>query len=402
MSGIRFYLRLIVAGYLYVAFGWVMADQSVHNIEIPALAGSHQHRLSQTADGRLILSWVDSGQGNNYFRFSILNAGVWSQASTVATVSGKLGAAPWLIGLSDGAMAAVWMDYPEGKKKSYLGRLQLARTQDQGKTWSKAIQPYDENARIYDAQMGAVALPEGKMALIWTDMRAQTTEARFQLFSTLIDAEGHASKEQVLDANVCSCCPTDTSADGHVLLTAYRDHLSGEVRDISVARWGTGEHPLTATSSRVNVDNWVLDGCPSNGPAIDFKQKQAVVAWFTGVDGEGKVRVAFSHDSGLSFKQVAELDTDAAGYVDTVLLSDGAALVSWRSRVGPEDELKLARVSTDGSIQGQWSIFRGSFPRWPSRDPVLTVVAKQAYLAWTDASENRVRLVSVDLPKAAN
>jgi len=81
---------------------------------------------------------------------------------------------------------------------------------------------------------------------------------------------------------------------------------------------------------KVHEDGWEISDCPVNGPAIDAKAKDAVVAWFTEAGGVPTVKVACSENTGRSFGTAFRIDQGKpVGRVDTVLLDDGSAIVSW-------------------------------------------------------------------------
>lgn len=247
--------------------------------------------------------------------------------------------------------------------------------------------------------MSLAALPDNKLALVWIDMRhvshdpgADKKDNRFQLMATVIDKNWQAGPEIILDDDVCSCCRSYTDAQGEQLVTVYRDHAAGEIRDISAVRWQAGGSPQTAN---VHADGWVISGCPSNGPSVDLSSTGTVAAWFSAADGKGRVKIAFSGDGGVHFDQPVELDANASGYANALLLDDGSALVSWRGRHGPEDELRLAKVTKNGTISRQTTVYRGGFPKWPSKYLSMVRVGKEAYVAWTDPLQKKVRLVAL-------
>ncbi|WP_221048844.1 sialidase family protein [Methylogaea oryzae] len=397
----------LVLACLAAGASWA-AGGGVEEIETPAAANSQQHRLGHTADGRLILSWVEVAEGRSSSRFSVRDGDRWTAPATVASVPGKLAAPPVVMGLADGALAAAWMSYVPGSTDRTSAEIRLARSADGGRTWSEPARPYGDDARVYDAQMSLAALPAGRLALVWTDKRHVQAEGaghaehsehaahaqRYQLIATVMDAALRPGEEITLDSDVCSCCRSDTAAQGGELVTVYRDHAGSEVRDIAAARWNpAGE----VRSGPVHVDGWVLNGCPSNGPAVDMRGAQAVVAWFTAADGAGRVRLAFSSDAGASFGDPIEVDSEAVGYADTVLLEDGSAMVSWRGRNGPQEELRAARVAPNGAVLGRVTIYQGGFPNWPSKYPELERAGGKAYVAWTDPLLKRVRLVAVSM-----
>jgi hypothetical protein len=372
----------------------------VQELDVPAAEGSKQHHLSQTADGRLILGWVESDGQSSTVRFAVREGQAWSPVRTVIRVDGKLGDPPVVFGLDDGSLAAAWMPYVKGAKSKYAADIYLARSQDSGRSWSPAFKPYGKKARIYDAQMSLTPLPGARIALVWTDMRDAGGDAghkkndRYRLMATVLAKnQRRAGEETTLDGDVCSCCRAYTAAQGEDLLTVYRDHAQGEIRDTAAVRWRPGGKPQTVF---VPGESWHIEGCPSNGPAVDMSGPAAAAAWFSAADGKGRVKIAFSADGGRRFAEPINVDDNANGYVNVSLLSKDAALVSWRGRVGPEDELRIAKVTVVG-VSRQTSIYRGDFPKWPSKYPSMVRVGRQIFIAWTDPSRNKVRLVAVKL-----
>lgn len=373
----------------------------MRELPLPNAAASQQHHLAQTAAGELIVSWVESDGISSAAKFAILEKTGWSLPLTVVKVGGKLADPPVVLGLSDGSLAVAWMPYIKDAPDRYAADIYLARSIDGGLTWSAPLKPYGDAARIYDAQMSLAALPDNKLALVWTDMRnvshdpaADKTANRYQLMATVIDKNWRASPEIVLDDDICSCCRSFTDAQGEQLVTVYRDHAAGEIRDINAVRWqASGESQI----ANVHADGWVIGGCPSNGPSIDLSPAGGVAAWFSAADGKGRVKIAFSGDHGAHFDQPIELDADASGYANALLLDDGSALVSWRGRYGPEDELRVAKVTKSGVVSRQTTVYRGGFPKWPSKYPGMARVGKEAYVAWTDPVQKKVRLVVLNV-----
>ncbi|WNB75740.1 exo-alpha-sialidase [Methylomonas koyamae] len=389
---------------LAVASSAAFADRPLkwRELAVPAADNSQQHHLEKTAAGELILSWVETDGNASTAKFAVLEKTGWSLPLTVIREQGKLADPPVVLGLSDGSLAAAWMPYPTDSTDRYASDIFLARSIDGGLSWSAPLKPYGAAARVYDAQMSLAALPGGRLALVWTDMRlashdpaADPKANRYQLVSAVIDRDWRANPEQILDNDVCSCCRSYTAALGERLLTVYRDHAAGEIRDISAVRW----QPVSATPQigSVHADGWVIGGCPSNGPSVDLAPANAVVAWFSAADGKGRVKAAFSHDGGETFLAPVELDADASGYANATLLEDGSALVSWRGRQGPDDELRVAKLGEDGKISRRTTLYRGGFPKWPSKYLATQVIGNQAYVAWTDPALKRVRLAVVEL-----
>ncbi|MDN5870659.1 MAG: exo-alpha-sialidase [Nitrococcus sp.] len=360
-----------------------MADRSevlVPEVATPAPLGSSQHHLSHAAGGRLIFSWVEEAGKLRRLRFAVREEDGWSTPRTVVTSHDNLAGAPVVLGMSDGTLAAAWIEQAE---------LYVSRSADGGKTWSEPAQPYSDVAKAYEGQLSVAPLPGGRLALVWKDQR---DKGSMQLRAVVVDAKRKSGSEIVLDQHICACCAADTVAQGNTLWTAYRDLLEGNVRDTALVRWSPAG---PSRSGIVHGDHWVLDGCPVNGPATDSRAGWLIVSWFTAADGVGRVLTAFSPARERDFGKPIEVDGDANGYVEALLLEDGSALVAWIGRAGPVAELLVAQVREDGTVHGRTTVYRGAFSPWPTLG--LAAVGDSVYVAWTDPAPKRVRLAKVPL-----
>ena len=115
-----------------------------------------------------------------------------------------------------------------------------------------------------------------------------------------------------------------------------------EVRDIRTARFNgrTWDEPRP-----LNNDDWRINACPVNGPRLANDRGRVAAAWFTAADNDPRVLASYSPDAGTRFLQPLRLDRgQPLGRVDTVILRDGALLVTW---VEQDGSLWLRRVSPD-------------------------------------------------------
>ncbi len=372
---------------------------TVQELSFPAKGVAKQHHLSRTADNSLIASWVEAEGKQNSVRFAVYDDGSWSPVRTVSSTQAKLAASPVVLGVGDGSLSAFWMEGVKNEKDPYTGDIFWVRSQDGGQTWTAPIKPYNANARIYDAQMNFAALPDDRLAFVWTDSRFvnhdeketdKVKTSRYQMMAAVLAKDGQVGQELTLDDDVCSCCSANTHAAGQELMTVYRDHLKGEIRDIGAVSWSDGH---IKQQFPVHNDHWVIDGCPSNGPSVDLTKDNGVIAWFNGGDGKGKFWLGFTAKNAI--KSSVVVDDHAIGFGKAKLLDDGSALVAWRSNAGPEEELLVAQVTPKGEIRNRTTVYRGSFPHWPSNYVGLEKVGDQAFIAWTDPVKKTVRLASV-------
>jgi Neuraminidase (sialidase) len=108
-------------------------------ISIPATGVSKQHNLSKTADGKLIASWVESKDKINTVRFALFDEGTWQSVRSIVSTSIKLAATPVVLGLSDGSLAAFWMQSVQNENDRYAAEIFWSQSEDDGLTWRASL-----------------------------------------------------------------------------------------------------------------------------------------------------------------------------------------------------------------------------------------------------------------------
>jgi hypothetical protein len=204
------------------------------------------------------------------------------------------------------------------------------------------------------------------------------------LVHTTLDADGQLGPETTLDARVCDCCQTDTAVAEGAIVVVYRDRSDKEVRDMSVVRFAGGRWSEPRPVAR---DGWEINGCPVNGPAIAAAGPLVAVAWFTAANERSRVKVAFSSDSAETFGTPITVDDgQPLGRVDVVLLPRGVALVSWLEQTQRGTELRVRRVSPDGTHGEALTVADSSAAR-SSGFPRMVRSDDEVVVAWRDAAE---------------
>jgi hypothetical protein len=203
-------------------------------------------------------------------------------------------------------------------------------------------------------------------------------------------ADGVQTSESLIDDRVCDCCPTAAvrTADGGIV-AAFRDRSADEVRDIHVSRLVGG---TWTRSAAVHDDQWRIDACPVNGPALAASSQQVAVAWFNATVDQGHVFAAFSSDGGATFGSPIRVDdASALGRVDIELLDDGSAAVAWIEYADRRAQLRLRRVAASGR-RSEATIVSPLAAGRASGYPRLARANRELLLAWTESANGATRI----------
>jgi hypothetical protein len=122
--------------------------------------------------------------------------------------------------------------------------------------------------------------------------------------------------ETQVAANVCFCCKTAIVTHGRDVYVAWRHLFDGGIRDIAVVRSADGGATFSAPV-RVSADNWKIDACPDDGPAMALDASGVLhIVWPTMVHDTASDRIAIfeaeSADAGATFTPRRRVDTATA------------------------------------------------------------------------------------------
>lgn len=373
----------------------------------PTGGDSREPEINPADNGRIILSWVERVEEKRYaLRLSLRDQNGWSEPRTVA--QGENWFVNWAdfpsaIVLNDGSLAAHWL--VKSGKASYAYDVNIARSNDGGKTWSQPIVPHRDKTQTEHGFVSLVPLSDGRLGAVWldgrnmkdmkeTDEHAPAPESMTLRYAA-IDRNGNISDEAELDNRVCECCQTSAAVTSVGPIAVYRDRSQAEVRDIYIVRQVNGSW---SAPQPIYVDNWQINGCPVNGPSVAADGERVVVAWFTGVGDAPHVKIVFSQDAGATFNKPIQVDDgETLGRVDALLLPDGSALVCWLSGNVEGGAIKVRRVQPDGKIGAPSVIARTDISR-SSGFPRMARFGNEVQFAWTEFGEpTHLRTATADV-----
>ena len=369
----------------------------IDTLASPTTSGSGEPNLAAGPDGRIYLSWIEpQPDSTDALRFSVLQNDTWSPPRTIAQRTDffvNWADFPSIVPLSDRTLAAHWLQRSGSAKYAY--EVRVSQSADGGETWSEPLVPHRDGT---PTEHGFVSLFPFRDSLgaIWLDGRnfakdSAAKGANMMLLMTAIAPAGAAGGERVLDERVCDCCQTSLAVASSGPVVAYRDRLEGEIRDISIVRWtDTGWSRPTV----VHADNWKIDACPVNGPAVAADGDRVAVAWFTGARDTARVYLATSINGGIGFGAPVRVDDgNPVGRVDVEIDDRGGTVVSWMEFTsGQQADVRVRRIGAGGARSPSTIIARTTGAR-ASGFPRMAARANEVVFAWTEAgSPSRVRV----------
>jgi hypothetical protein len=319
----------------------------------PAGDGSLQANWSTTAGGDALLSWVEPSKGGSYsLRYAVRQGTTWSEVRTVVTNRRFFrhpAEVPEVLALGDHQWMAHWVEMPN--QSSEAEYVYVSSSQD-GLHWTLPAIAHKDRSPVEHGLVSMVGTGNGEASLFWL-ITPKGEDGPAYLMRTAVDASGKEVKEERLDSDVCSCCPTAVAKTPKGLLVVYRSHTPADIRDIAAIRFENGQW---LPSKIIHADNWKLNACPINAAAVAARGNHAAISWFTGAQDSPKVQMIFSEDGGASFGKPTIVSTGHAfGYTSVALDDDGGAIVSWLEKAsgsGSDDARILVREIAPNGAAG--------------------------------------------------
>jgi hypothetical protein len=230
--------------------------------------------------------------------------------------------------------------------------------------------------------------------------------ARAQLSKLFFARLDGTSSATAITGGVCYCCKTAvaTSADGSIY-AAWRHVYAGNVRDIAFTMSRDGGQRF-APPVRVSEDNWVLDGCPEDGPGMAVGADGRIhVVWPTLVPGatpasEPTLALFYAaSDDGRRFTRRQRMPTEGVPRHPQIATdARGGAIVVWEEQAGGTRRVALGRSTPGaaGSIRFGRQIISGDTP---AVYPVVAATEGGIVAAWTSGPAGRTVLHTAVVPQ---
>jgi len=399
-----------------IVAGCAQPDAPAAPVELSVDGRSNAH-LSLAADGRRVAAaWIASSDAGGDIFTAVSEDGGRSfgtpvRVNDVAGDAGGNGEQPPRVVLKDGAIGVVWVSKRQG-----VSGIRATRSTDGGRTFpaARTISPDGvtgargwESAAIDDAGVMHAAWLDGRHASPKPASPSADTQGAPAAGAKHVHGAGHAPMRQdivhamwregeaivetpVAD-NVCFCCKTGVAAHGSDVFVVWRHLFPGGVRDIAIARSADSGRTFGAPV-RVSADDWKIDACPDDGPALVVDGGGAIhVAWPTLLQGASPHMAIFeavSRDGGATFSPRTRVDASETGasHPRIAVSRQGARAIVW-------DEI---------AAEGRRVMYRGAGPAVPLAEggsasyPAIAAAGDGFVVAWTEQASGRsvVRVAS--------
>ena len=305
-------------------------------------------------------------------------------------------------------------------------RLVAARSDDGGRTFAAAVLVPGSEAAGNRGWESIATDRDGHVVAVWLDHRELASSGHSMAMGanhehamgaeSKTDAVARAQRSKILFARldgqssaqpiaggVCYCCKTALAAGANGgIYAAWRQVYAGNIRDIAFARSVDGR--TFAPPERVSEDNWMLDGCPENGPSLVVDRRDHVhVVWPTllpSADAKGEPTLALFYATstdGKTFTPRARVPTEGMARHPQIALGPNDELfIAWDEQDGGTRRVAAARAEAGGKDTVTF-VRRPLADAGPAGYPVVASVSDAEVVAWTSGSgaSSTIRLTRV-------
>jgi hypothetical protein len=255
--------------------------------------------------------------------------------------------------LAFGAHGEFYVSYSKPLAKPYTGEVRFIRSLDGGRTFSAPITVHADRAVITHRFDAMTIDPQGRIYVAWIDKRdVELARARQQDYTGAavyyaVSDDGGASfrGDYKVAEHSCECCriAIATNPDGKAM-ALWRHVFGANVRDHALAELTPSG--AVAAPVRATFDDWHVDACPHQGPALAYgADGTRHQAWFTIKGEDGGVYYA-SAPPGKPLGSPVKLGSDQADHA-AIAVDGGTIALAWRQFDGKATAI-LGRVSRDG------------------------------------------------------
>ena len=334
-----------------------------------------------------VLSWIERNtDGEARLQMATWNGSEFDEIRLIAKSKGMFANwadIPSLVEAPSGDLYAHWLN--RISNETYAYGIQIERSIDHGKSWQSLGWLHNDTSAT---EHGFVSLiPENRhVRAFWLDGRQMKKPTGKMMLRTAILDGNEIKSENMLDDDVCTCCPTGAIQLPSGSAVVYRDRLPQEIRDISLVHL---KNNAWSKPSRIEKDNWVMPGCPVNGPSIATNGNIIAVSRFTVIKNKAKIILRLFKDGQTASGKEITLDENIPVGRCTTVCSKDAVYNIWIGVDKKQTVLRMAEVSLSGKIKRKITLVPIDKDR-SSGMPRAIFSNNYLWVSWTGS--NQVRL----------
>jgi hypothetical protein len=218
--------------------------------------------------------------------------------------------------------------------------------------------------------------------------------AMAQLSKLYFATVGEADSARMLLGGVCYCCKTAlvTGRDG-VVYAAWRHVYPGNLRDMAFMMSRDGGRTFQR-SVRVSEDQWQLDGCPDDGPAMAVDSRNGIhLVWPTLVtdaaSGKPSIGIFYTYSTdGRTFRPRQQLATEGLAHHPQIALSGETVVVAWDELQNSVRRIVIGRRPLAAAADAPFAravLSRGEGAIYPA----LAHTPRGTLVAWSTTTEGQ-------------
>ena len=357
---------------------------------------SSEPNLYTSTNGNTYLSFISSSENSElsklYFSKLELNKLQWNNPSLINSST------DWFVN---------WADFPRITTNNYNGisvhfleksasetysyDIKVMNSKDGGNNWNSPMKLHSDNTMTEHGFVSTInynnnflsTYLDGRQNELAKDNK--NLKAQMTLRATSYNIDGEILMDELIDNKVCDCCQTDLALTAdNTPITVYRDRSNNETRDIFYSYY---KNSKWSTPLAVFNDNWIIAGCPVNGPAISTFNNSSSLIWYTEIDGKSEIKVAFTSDISKGFDDPIFINSnDPLGRVDIEMITENSSIISYMDYVNNKAFLKLQRIDRYSGVNKSIIIDEIYNTRSSGFPKINIIDNNKTIITWTDTA----------------
>jgi len=296
--------------------------------------------------------------------------------------------------LAFGSKGEIYISYTKPLAKPYTGAIRFVRSVDGGRSFAPPITVHANRDVITHRFDSMIVDPAGRIYIAWIDKRdLQAATARKQpyagaaLYYAVSDDGGASFKgDYKIADHSCECCRIALALNPQGKPVALWRHVfAPNVRDHALIEL-TPDGRRLAAPVRATFDDWRIDACPHQGPALAYSSDGTRhQTWFNGAAEQGGIFYEAVGPDGVRGAP-QKLGSAQAEHAD-VAVQGRRVVIAWKQFDG-ESTAILGRLSNDGGRT--WREHEFARTQGASDQPHLLAAAGGILLVWRTQGEGVV------------